>query len=174
MLCQSCHKNLATVRYAEVVDGHVKERHMCPECLTRQRERQGAGFEFETPSAKRPGVASQRAVVKEAVRKHRSCPVCGKLLQRILDERRLGCASCYGEFAEHIDPLLMARHGSVTHKGKQPHITDARERLRADLQVKRSLLRAVLQAENYEEAALLRDEIRGLELGLSVSESGAD
>ena len=35
-------------------------------------------------------------------------------------------------------------------------------------------LRAVLQAENYEEAALLRDEIRGLELGLSVSESGAD
>jgi len=37
-----------------------------------------------------------------------------------------------------------------------------------------ALLRSVLQAENYEEAARLRDEIRSLETGLCVSESGAD
>ena len=45
---------------------------------------------------------------------------------------------------------------------------------RADLQNKRSLLKAALGTENYEEAASLRDEIRELETGLSISESGTD
>jgi protein-arginine kinase activator protein McsA len=51
---------------------------------------------------------------------------------------------------------------------------DARARLRADLQTKRALLRSVLRAENYEEAARLRDEIQSLETGLNMAESGAD
>ncbi len=173
MFCQNCHKNLATVRYAEVVDGHVKDVHLCPGCLDLQRGKMVTGFEFDKPSTKDRSV-SEREAVKEALRTHRSCRVCGALLQRLLDERSAGCAACYAEFAGLIDPLLLACHGSVHHKGKTPHVGDARERLRADLQVKRSLLRSVIQDENYEEAALLRDEIRCLETGLSASESGAD
>jgi len=173
MFCQNCHKNVATVRYAEVVDGHVKEVHLCPGCLDRQRDKAATGFEFDTPTAKERPVSARKAV-KEALRTHQSCGTCGALLQKLLDERAAGCAACYTEFAGLIDPLLLASHGSVHHKGKAPHIEDARERLRADLQVKRSLLRSVIQQENYEEAALLRDEIRCLEMGLSASESGAD
>jgi len=35
-------------------------------------------------------------------------------------------------------------------------------------------LRSALRTENYEEAARLRDEIRCLEQGLHISESGAE
>ena len=59
-------------------------------------------------------------------------------------------------------------------QGKVARLDYARARLRADLQAKRTLLRTVLQAEKYEEAARLRDEIRSLETGLYVSETGAD
>jgi protein-arginine kinase activator protein McsA len=48
---------------------------------------------------------------------------------------------------------------------------DSKAQLRADLQTKRGLLRSVLKAEKYEDAARLRDEIRTLENTLQTSET---
>ncbi len=53
-------------------------------------------------------------------------------------------------------------------------LDDARAQVRAELQSKRTLLKTALSTENYEEAAILRDEIRVLESGLSTAEAGAN
>ena len=53
-------------------------------------------------------------------------------------------------------------------------MNNARERVRSELVSKRALLKTALNMENYEEAAALRDEIKVLETGLSVSGGGAD
>lgn len=173
MLCQKCHKNLATVRYAEVVDGQVTDQHLCPDCMAQHERNAATGFELSgpPPTVRKP---SPERVVREAVRMQRACPSCGIRLSRVMETGRLGCAECYDIFQEQIEPILKGLHRSLLHKGKVIRLDDARARLRGDLQTKRALLRSVLRAENYEEAARLRDDIRTLEAGLYVSESGAD
>lgn len=176
MLCQKCHKSLATVRYAEVVDGQVTDQHLCAQCLALHQKNAGLGFELPGPSptARKPAAPAARPVARESLRTQRACSSCGALLSRILESGKVGCSTCYKTFGEQIESILEGLQRSLQHKGKISRLEDNRARLRADLQNKRSLLRSVLKAEQYEEAARLRDEIRTMETGLSMSESGAD
>jgi len=173
MLCPKCHSKIATVRYAEVVDGKVTERLLCLECINRLQVEEAKGFAFSSPTLvkRKPPVAD---VVNEAVRTGRRCPSCSTLLSDILERGKVGCAKCYEEFSDQLAPHLYGMHFTLSHKGKMPHFDDAREHLRLDLQSKRALLRRVLRAENYEEAARLRDDIRCLEQGLKLSGTGAE
>lgn len=168
MLCQKCHKNLATVRYAEVVDGKVSDLHLCQECLAVRQETPGAGFELSGPV---PASKAAKTVPAERTRPKapRSCPTCGTSVARVLDSGRVGCSECYRLFADDIEPILVGLHGDVVHSGKTPRMDDARVRLHADLQTKRTLLRSAIQAESYEEAASLRDDIRQLETILGAT-----
>jgi len=173
MLCQKCHKRPGTIRYAEVVDGRVSDQFWCTECLARQRAGSD-GFEISEVSPTRPSRDSIYKVVSRVVRSQRACPVCDTQLRKIAETHRAGCPACYETFKEELAELLAKQQGATVHKGKAAHLTDARTQLRSDLRAKRALLRSVLKAENYEEAATLRDEIRSLETGLYMSESGAD
>ncbi len=174
MLCQKCHKNLATVRYAEVVDGQVTDQQLCRDCLACLQEDSGAGFDIAGSKPVVHQKPSASEVASEVVKTQRTCRTCGTALSTVLDEATVGCATCYETFGSQIESVLEGLHRALWHKGKVSRMDDARARLRADLQAKRALLRSVLRAENYEEAARLRDEIRGLEAGLHVSETGAD
>ena len=104
----------------------------------------------------------------------RTCKSCGTRLVRVLDTGKLGCSACYATFATDIEPLINNLHGSTHHQGKTPRVDDMRVRMREDLQSKRSILRTALQVESYEEAAMLRDEIRQLETVLGTSNSGSN
>lgn len=173
MLCQKCHKKRATIRYAEVVDGHVTDQFWCADCMAQQKSA-GEGFELAEVPPARPNKASIQKVVSKVVRAQRACPVCDTRLQSILDTRLLGCADCYEHFADELPALLIRIHDAQTHRGKVAHVSDARTQLRSELQGKRTLLRSMLKAENYEEAAMLRDEIQGLEAGLNAPGAGSE
>lgn len=172
MLCQKCHKNLASVRYAEVVDGKVTNLRLCQECLTSQQENVQTGFELtEAPPfvrQSRPSSLSQAATSTE------TCTTCSTDLKSIVEFGKVGCSSCYETFPAQLESLLEGIHIALTHRGKVPHLDDARARVRSELQSKRALMKTALSMENYEDAAALRDEIRSLETGLGASESGAD
>ncbi len=162
MLCQRCHKNLATVRYAEVVSGQVKELPLCPECLAKQQDGSGTGFELSGPvlasrASSSPKVAAGRGRVV------RICPSCEMHVAKVLDTGRVQCPACYEAFAGEIEPMLSGLHGSIGHCGKSPHMDDLRVRMGADLQAKRVLLRTAVEMEHYEEAAVLRDAIQRME-----------
>jgi len=170
MLCQQCHKNLATVRYAEVVDGKVTDLHLCAECLAQHQEKEEAGFALSGP------VTSARSTTPPRVErtrvKIRVCKTCGTQLTQVVDSATVGCSACYNAFAQIIQPIVTNIHGGGRHMGKSPRVDDARTILRSNLQTKRSLLRSALNSENYERAAILRDEIRQLEEQLSGAGKG--
>lgn len=168
MLCQKCHKNLASIRYAEVVDGRVTEQHLCPTCLAAQ-DAEETGFALASPGLHVRAAAQE--VAAEALRAQRACPTCGTLLRVVLDEGSVGCSGCYTAFGDEIESILEGLHASLRHQGKTLRQDDARAKMRADLQAKRALLRSMLRAENYEEAARLRDAIRGLESALPVPDA---
>lgn len=164
MLCQRCHKNLATVRYAEVVDGKVTDRHLCEACMEQYQEGRATGFEFSGPPAPARRTVAP-AVAPAAAHEQRTCPTCGMPLAAAGGVWRLGCPRCYETFGDQLEAVLRDVQRALVHRGKNPHVTDARVRLRADLQTKRTLLRTLLRREKYEEAAQLRDEIQELETG---------
>ena len=174
MLCQKCHKNLASVRYAEVVDGQVNNLHLCQDCLDRQQDDAEVGFELGSPTPFAGVRANVAASISRAMASVETCDACETSLQTIMDTGRVGCSTCYETFPAQLEALLEGMHVAVNHRGKNPRTDDTRARIRADLQNKRALLKTALNLENYEEAAGLRDDIRALETGLGASEAGVD
>ena len=74
----------------------------------------------------------------------------------------LGCADCYKEFREPLEKLIMSIHANTQHTGRVPGGLAKRVSLKATVdQLKAKLVNAIA-AEEYEEAARLRDQIRAL------------
>jgi protein arginine kinase activator len=168
MHCQKCHKNFASIRYAEVVDGEVIDQHLCRECLDQKQTNQNAGFEFTKPS---PFIRRDKESIRSATSHFKAigCSTCSTNLQSIIDAGEVGCSQCYDTFSTHIDSILEGMHEGLAHTGKIPRQDNLRAKTRADLQTKRALLKTSLTVERYEEAAVLRDEIKELEAGLSTA-----
>jgi protein arginine kinase activator len=164
MLCQKCHKNLASVRYAEVVDGQVNDLHLCHDCLNQQQDEVKTGFDLSDPP---PFIRPGRAAKASAPAAMEICPSCETELQTVLKSGRVGCARCYDKVSAELESLLEGIHDGLAHHGKTPHIGDERAMARAELQTRRGLLKTALDMEDYEAAAGLRDAIRQLESGLN-------
>lgn len=170
MLCQECHKSLATARYAEVVDGKVTDLNLCSACLNARQGNDIAGFELSAPVT--PSRLSTTVIPDELARgAPRVCTSCGMLLMVGLATGEMGCGACYESFADALTRVLTDLHGSAVHLGKSPRCDDWRVELRASLQTKRALLRSAVHDESYEQAATLRDEIRRIESELATAES---
>lgn len=172
MLCERCHKNLAVLKYTEVVNGKAFVRNICATCLGQLQSDPGTGFEVSgaAPAPKRrAGAGSAPADVTVP---NESCPSCGMPLTALLKEGAAGCQACYRHFDAAVDAMLRDRQYGLRHRGKTPQHDDRRAALRGELQTKRALLRSALKMESYEEAAVLRDQIRDLETTLGASAAG--
>ncbi len=89
------------------------------------------------------------------------CGFCGLAFDGFRKAGRLGCSHCFTTFEASMRRLLKRIHGSSQHVGKvylppDPAAADIDRRLDG---LRRSLKRAI-DAEDFERAALLRDEIR--------------
>ena len=72
----------------------------------------------------------------------------------------MGCPSCYQAFARQLDVLLARTHeGATEHHGKIPSNTGSGEQHQQQLMRMRKRLDEAVEAEDYELAAHLRDEI---------------
>lgn len=165
MICQRCHRNEASIRYAEVVDGRVSHLMLCASCHAEVVQGGSAGFEIAGKAPLRRS-RTLRSLSEDPASALEACPSCGVEWHEILDRNRVGCARCYDHFAPRLRTVLRDTHVGARHIGKRPRFDDSRERRRAELQTKRALLRSALDAEDYEEAARLRDSIRDLEESL--------
>lgn len=85
-----------------------------------------------------------------------TCPACGLKYAAFRADGRLGCPDDYDAFRPALEPLLDRIHRGTRHEGKTPRAA----RRRAELILLRDQLAAAIAAENYEDAARLRDRIR--------------
>ena len=92
-----------------------------------------------------------------------SCPKCGITFSRITQAGKLGCSTCYETFETQLEPLLRRVHGGGQNVGK---VTARRGSAIKCLMEERKLkekLQVLIQQEAFEEAAVLRDQIRQIE-----------
>lgn len=91
------------------------------------------------------------------------------MASQLLESAEAGCPTCFTTFGREINTLLEGLQLGAVHRGKIFKCDDERLRYSKNMQEKRVLLRQMIQEENYEEAARLRDEIARMEAEAQAS-----
>lgn len=161
MLCDNCKENDAVVHMTRIIGGEVKTEHLCERCAAAQ------GVDSPSSTGKHPLGDFLKAVHQQAdsaagdaVR----CSFCSMTLRDFRASGRLGCALCYGSFERNLRELLRRVHGSSRHVGREYEPPEEQEDSRIGTLLElRDRLRRAIETEQFELAANLRDQIRGLE-----------
>ncbi|MFC1674496.1 UvrB/UvrC motif-containing protein [Candidatus Omnitrophota bacterium] len=161
MVCDICTKNPATVHLTEIVDDQMTELHLCEECARQKSTQMEQQFGLSDLLA---GLAEfeQAPLQKKAVAALK-CPGCGLTYADFKKLGRLGCGQCYGTFKQYLAPLLKKIHGSSLHLGKSPVRLAKPSKKKPGLTELRSQLQKAVDTEAFEEAARIRDKIKGLD-----------
>ena len=162
MLCEICGQREATFHFKEVINGQVRELHLCEVCA---REKGLLEESFFMPdfslSNLMTGLSSLEVpFLKEKVER---CPNCSLTYEEIRKKGKIGCSSCYHTFREYLIPLLERIHGKSYHSGKVPTRKEMGDEKSKQIYRLRRELDKAIKEERYEEAAKIRDEIRKLE-----------
>ena len=91
------------------------------------------------------------------------CPQCGITYDEFNRVGRFGCGQCYETFNSEIDPLLQRIQGSSEYEGTVPSRGTNVFKAKYEVKRLRHQLDTAVQAEKFEEAAILRDKIKELE-----------
>ena len=100
---------------------------------------------------------------REAAGAAPACRHCGCTWAAFRQTNRLGCAHCYAVFAAQLLPMLAGFHRHPSHMGKAPGFRDGCSTKLVEMTKARIALERAIAAENFEEAARLRDLMRGLQ-----------
>lgn len=98
-------------------------------------------------------------------KENRACPVCGHTWADFNKTGKFGCGECYRVFANGANSVLRQIHSSSQHAGKIPSKSSADIKAKRRLEELKKKLKEAVAAENYEEAARLHAEIKGIEGG---------
>lgn len=165
MICSKCGKNAATNHIHTVINGIVKDVYLCPLCA---KESNVSAFSngdlFEMFSYLLNGE-------KTGGESHKKCELCGSTIEDISKSGRVGCDKCYDVFKAELEPLLIRIHGRTEHIGKKPKSTvessvgEIFDKQNIDTEndeiaVLKEQLKKAIADENYEQAAVIRDEIK--------------
>lgn len=167
MDCDICGKK-AKVHLTQLVGGEIKKITLCDDCAKEKGVTDPTGFALaEMLLGKKPGKPVVPVPLSSGP--SRSCPTCGFTMDDLRRVRRFGCADCYTTFRDEALQMLKGMHKGTKHCGKAPEgLMEMHERTQRLEELRGRLDQAVV-AENYEEAAGLRDEIRQIELSVAKS-----
>lgn len=165
MFCENCHQNSATVHLTQIVNGKVEKHHFCEACAAEKGvnvhgQPMDLGGMLET--LKEQLVQMKETSAAGRVSAHAACSGCGTVRAAILKTGRMGCDKCYENFAAEMLPVIVSLQRSDQHLGKVPLNAPVRLRNSVELARLRRELDQAVANENYEKAAVLRDQIQAL------------
>lgn len=168
--CDNCGSKIATVHLTEIKNGKKFEKHLCEQCAAQSDE--------GVPAAK--GHTPINELLTNFVMQHsglqkeqtEACESCGLTWAEFRQSGLFGCQHDYERFERELTPLLQRAHeGATHHVGKVPTRrggSGVPMRRSLDLaKLRKELVRAV-EAEDYERAAQLRDQIKKAEAAGAV------
>jgi protein arginine kinase activator len=162
----------------KIINSVKTELHLCQQCARERGELdalEGPKFAFSNLLAgllqSEPAFGIPVGISGGGRRK---CETCGLEYTEFMNTGFLGCSDCYSQFAGRLGPLIGKIHGHTRHTGKVPRRTGKAVRARQELESLRKELRMLIEAEEYEKAALVRDRIRAIEKSNQTGLTGGD
>jgi protein arginine kinase activator len=164
MLCSICKEKEATVFFTHIEGDKVKKVDVCEECYKTKGASDPAAFSLADMLL---GLGASQEIEQASGGVELKCSRCGFTQADFKKAGRLGCPECYKTFADGLEGLLKSMHKGTRHVGKVPEslrqTRDLSDRLKG---LQKKLAKAV-EDENFEQAALLRDEIKQMSARLS-------
>jgi protein arginine kinase activator len=158
MKCQRCQTKQATLHITEVLgEDRFEEVHLCEDCAKK--------YLYE-PQKQKNGAKTGQSDAHEAdedIPAGTRCPACGLTFLEFRNHGRFGCPHDYDAFKTDLLPLMESVHGDTKHAGKAPRRAPRAKTAQAELTQLRQRLQTLVNEENYEEAARVRDQIKQLE-----------
>jgi protein arginine kinase activator len=161
MLCDQCRERDAAVQLTTMEKDTVRQLNLCERCAAER------GVPTTSVSPKSPLSELLHAVQQQPTlggADAARCSFCQTSKSDFRASGRLGCAHCYGAFEASLRELLRRVHGHAVHVGRRyraPH--GAVLERAATLRELRARLQRAVEGEEFELAASLRDQIRGME-----------
>lgn len=167
MECQHCHLRPATFHFSKTVNGQKVEYHLCSECAKQNGEVVAATSGSFSIHELLSGLLNFEQPTQEARKQAEDelrCPHCGMTYSQFVNIGKFGCAECYKTFNNRLDPIFRKVHGGNTvHKGKIPRRMGRSINEKRKLADLKSTLKTLVENEQFEKAAEVRDRIRALE-----------
>lgn len=167
MVCDICKQREATTYVKTVINGRLKEQNLCAHCAKE------TGFSIMPEGFDIGGLLGGILSGQAPKASQKVCGKCGTSFAQIAKRGKIGCEECYAAFAQELAPMIQKIHGTARHKGKQPNgnmlrvtpkeKTGIMPAAQTPLEEKRRLLKNAIEKQEFENAAILRDEIKELE-----------
>ncbi|AOM84594.1 UvrB/UvrC motif-containing protein [Salisediminibacterium beveridgei] len=172
MLCQECEHHPATLHFTKIINGEKTEMHLCETCAKDKGDFMPGSNSFsihqllsglmDQEGAFTP--ASENASAEQIQKPELECSTCGMTYRQFAKGGRFGCADCYDTFNDKLDPVLARIHaGNQTHHGKIPKRQGKDLHVYKEIEELRDSMQHLIDDEDFEEAARVRDRIRALQ-----------
>ncbi|WOV87321.1 UvrB/UvrC motif-containing protein [Sporosarcina oncorhynchi] len=180
MVCDNCKERQASVIFTQENEGVTTERHLCEKCAFQSQM-------FHLDPSQEPlsiqqflshwfgGVESMQPFqqTQEGIPDGPTCPDCGLTFKKFLDIGKFGCPTCYSTFKERLPRIFSKLHnGHTTHVGKIPVSFNELFAVKKKIEEIRAQMQQAIDAERFEDAALLRDEAKALKQRLAACQDG--
>ncbi len=162
MLCDNCKRNEANIKFTEIINNKAIEMNLCEECARAK----GMHLPFEQGHFSLADLLSGLSSLGELPltrQKGHACLQCGSTYEDFKNTGHLGCGRCYETFQKELTPLLKRLHGYAHHVGKVSPETSEKRRKEETIEKLRKELEEAVKKEEYERAAVIRDQIKEIE-----------
>lgn len=139
---------------------------LCEECAKTKGVNDPTGFSLADLLL---GLGASQEIEQAAGGAEVHCPRCNFTQADFKKAGRLGCPECYKTFSEALEGLLKTMHKGTRHVGKAPESLRQNRDLSDRLKTLQKKLAKAIEQEDFEEAAVLRDEIKQTTERLSSS-----
>ncbi|MBE6679439.1 MAG: hypothetical protein E7598_02835 [Ruminococcaceae bacterium] len=159
MICSNCKNSNASFFYTQNINGKETSVALCQNCAAKA----GIGNTMVSPLF--GSLFANAKANKKATSSAKRCTLCALTFNDILKMGKVGCPECYNSFKEELKDTIRSIHGMAKHIGLTPNGTEKLTTVKKELSeedVLREQLNEAIKAENYEEAANLRDKIKAL------------
>ncbi len=166
MLCCICKEHEATVHLTQIAGEKMQKVDLCEECAKTKGVNDPTGFSLADLLL---GLGASQEIEQAGGGVEVHCPRCNFTQADFKKAGRLGCPECYKTFSEALEGLLKTMHKGTRHVGKAPETMRQSQDLSDRLKALQKKLAKAIEQEDFEEAAVLRDEIKQTTARLSSS-----
>lgn len=169
MLCCVCKQREARVHLTQIVGDKMHKVDLCEQCAAEKGVNDPTAFALTDLLV---GLGSSHSIEQPGAGRQLRCPRCGFTQADFKKSGRLGCGECYTTFAESLEPLLKSMHRGTRHVGKVPQGLQKARDLTDKLKTLQMRLEKAIAEEDFEQAALLRDEIKATKQKMASLSAG--
>lgn len=167
MKCQRCGNNEANVSYTQIINGEKTKLYLCDKCANDLNIGMNFNFDFNDVF----GAFFEEPSFVKTLEKPKSlaCDACGTTYEDFARTGMFGCENCYRVFSNRLDNVLKRLHGNNRHVGKKlivsPNkaVVTTKAKKKTKIEELKEELQEYIKNEEYEKAAVVRDEIKKLE-----------